>query len=675
MLNRRSLLSNLFGTAAAATFSPFCTWAASAEAGAISYGLDREFRFPTDAEIYVAETGDDAAEGTLEKPLRTIQAGVDRLAGLPGGSLAIRSGVYRELVSLDKLRGKSDESYRIFRFGTEHVTITASDVITGWRPCGIEDATALGIPDSAAVWTVRLGRESLTHNSIFALNLHEAGEWRSIATDRADFTRLDFPADFRRFHAAEFLLDDENHILAIRDPRLIGARSSWLKQAQVQLYHAPNFVSTSPIADFDPTTGTLLLFDQTKMVQITSKAPQMLYALQNFGPALKAQTWIARDSRDYVDIFFWPSDTANLENNIEISLRPVCIEVGNASHVELGGLDIVRASGEDRLSGIGVCRDDVKSPGERLSLVHCRVGENYNASGRGYGAVYLRGAVGLSIKNCSIGPTRNAVGIFLHDCEEIDLRFLHIAGVSRTPARFFGVKRAVLCFSLFEDSAYDAHSNNFSFYEGCDSALIYGLRCQNMGGYGTFQEASRLHFAFCSLECSPLQQNRALVSQNRGADAGQGGPDGSGDPIASGTFYYWNNSFITVNDDNGKANSLQLGPSDNSQRHAFHNNIIHGGGFSSIYLADADPTKESRSYNLYTGLSYWQNARHGWRMGTGEAILEIGENPSSVGLDMRPIISKQIGPLFPTFTDWDRDVNGELVDWSRPPVGCSVDFH
>jgi hypothetical protein len=218
-----------------------------------------------------------------------------------------------------------------------------------------------------------------------------------------------------------------------------------------------------------------------------------------------------------------------------------------------------------------------------------------------------------------------------------------------------------------EDSAREAHANKFNFYEGSDAVLVYGVRTRNCGGYVTYQEASRIHFAFCEFQCAPQSQNRALVSQQRPAGAGQGGADGSGDPVSGGTFWYWNLTLAADPRSPDPANALSLGPGGNSQRHELHNCILNGGGFSDIYRKGADPRKETRSHNLYTGLAFWQSAKNGWRPGTGEAVGRAGS--AIAGRDMRGPISK-IARLFPEFTEWDRDIDGRLVDWSRPPVGC-----
>jgi hypothetical protein len=39
---------------------------------------------------------------------------------------------------------------------------------------------------------------------------------------------------------------------------------------------------------------------------------------------------------------------------------------------------------------------------------------------------------------------------------------------------------------------------------------------------------------------------------------------------------------------------------------------------------------------------------------------------------MRSIITTELAPLFPGFSDWDRDIDGALVDWERAPIGCST---
>ncbi len=84
----------------------------------------------TGREIHVALTGDDNAEGTSERPLRTIS----RAAQLaqPGDIVIVHEGIYRE--EIDPPRGGVSDSLRITYQAApgERVEIRGSEVIKGW---------------------------------------------------------------------------------------------------------------------------------------------------------------------------------------------------------------------------------------------------------------------------------------------------------------------------------------------------------------------------------------------------------------------------------------------------------------------------------------------------------------------------------------------------------------
>lgn len=675
MISRRTVLGGLaaLGGVAGRPGRSAAQLAPSQAPLAVRYGWDEAVEGPTLATLYVAPDGDDAAEGSLDRPLRTIQRGVDLLAGHGGGSLSIRGGTYREEVSLGALRGTPDAPLRIHRHGRERVTITAAEVLVGWEPCGPTDADELGIPVDG-LFVTSLPRERLAHGTPFALNLHERGRWCPIATDRADTTDPARAGDHRTFHWAQFALDAEERILAIRDPRLRGVPAARLRQAGVLLHHFPNATSRVAISAFDGDTGTIVLADPTRRLQGTVEEPVMLYALENAPGSLGEGQWVARERSDgTIAIFFRPRDPASLDGGVEASLRPACIDLGAASFVELLGLEAVRAAGGNDRSGICIRGLALAGAGEGLRLVHCRAGESLSAGADGSGTFHLRQARRLVLDHVSIGPSRGDFGLALAGCEDVDMRFLHVDGVTFSPARFFGLKRAVLAFSLFENGGTDSHANKFNFYEGSDQVLVYGVRTRNVGGYATYQEASRIHFAFCEIESDPGSYNRALVSQNRSPGADQGGADGSGDPVAGGTFWYWNLSLLARPRTAEPANALALGPGSGSQRHRVHNCVLNGGGVGEIYADGTPPDREVRSHNHYTGLAWWQQGGHGWRLGPGEAVTGFRLRPVGAGLDMRPLIAREVAPLFPGFSHWDLDIDGNPVNWDAAPVGCHAD--
>ncbi len=664
MVSRRALLAGMGGL----TLTPWLAATVRAEPRVMAYGWQPDVPAPTEADVYVSPTGNDTGAGTQTDPFRSLSRGVSALAELSGGSLAIRGGLYREAVDLGALKGTTEAPFHIHRYGTEPVTITAAERLGGWVPAAEDEARALGA-DAQGLYKAIVSKQSLSHGDALALNLHEANRWSPPATDRAD---LRDPATYGRpdtYHRARFATDADDMILALRDPRLIGRTDQEMAQVRVLLYHRPNLVSIVNIAQFDGETGTILLADQDRRMQRRGGDPVMLYGLLNAGWQIGPGQWIAREDGDEIHVYLRPLDPAALDSNIEISTRGYCLDLQGAAHVHLTGLNAIRAAGTTRQTGICIRKFD-QSRTEGFRLDQCRAGENVSSGGRGYGAIFLRGTDGLRLNHVTVAETRNSFGLAVFHSRGVDMRDVHVHHAAQSPARFYGLRDAVLAFSLFEDSATDSHANKFNFYEGSDNVLVYGLRARRVGGYATFQEASRIHFAFCQLEADARARGRALASQNRTPGAGQGGPDDSGAPMAGVTSYYWNLCLDPDPADPSQANALVLGPGGTTLQHAVHNSVLHGGGFIDIYRNGADPAGEIRSHNRYTGLAFWQSARYGWQMGEAEQGLRYGMMPQGLGLDMRPIIETTLAPSFPSFTDWDLDIDGQVVDWSRPPIGC-----
>jgi hypothetical protein len=668
MVNRRKLLLQ-FGISSIGSLNAGKVDARSSVN--FTYGMKPDFMCPVDGTVYVAISGNDTNSGQRESPLRTIQAGVDKLSSLAGGSLVIRGGVYREHVNLDKLQGSPHAPFKIHRYGQERVVISAAEKLTGWRTCSEQEALKFGTSHEH-VFVAQIQRSSLEHNSQYALNLYEAEQWCSIATDRADTANLESAAQVSSFYRGDFKLCGDGNVCSIVDQRLIGAPQGQLQEGRILVYHRPNFVGTSQIDSFDAATGTLELATKNYPPQISGNLAKPLYALQNVPRNLQKGQWFTRANGDNIEIFLKPRDPANLEDAVEYSARTVCVDIGSANYLELVGLEFLRASGESRLDG--VCLRAQKNSRQSKSVVridHCLFGENHSAQGTGYGALYLRDMAPL-IHNVTIRSCNGSYGLFLLACEDADIRYLHISGVSKSPARFFTLRRSIFAFSKLENSGFDAHSNKFNFYEGSDLVLVYGVKTIAVGGYVTYQEASRIHFGFCEFNCAISSENRTLVSQNRRIGKDQGGVDGTGEPVLNSTFYYWNNSFVPDPAHRDPANSLQLGPDENSQNHVIVNNRIHGGGFSGVSLKHVDPARAVRNANCYTGLSYWQSPRKNWELGPNESIAKPNGQCGHAGVDFSDTIKAKIAPLFPNFADWDKDVHGNLVNWRDAPVGCSV---
>lgn len=96
-------------------------------------------------EIFVSESGDDRATGSIRSPLRTIQRAAE--LAQPGDTITVRAGTYRERV--DPPRGGDSAERRItFRAAPgERVVITGSERLQGWTPAGGGVWTA-AVPDA-----------------------------------------------------------------------------------------------------------------------------------------------------------------------------------------------------------------------------------------------------------------------------------------------------------------------------------------------------------------------------------------------------------------------------------------------------------------------------------------------------------------------------------------------
>jgi alpha-N-arabinofuranosidase len=94
------------------------------------------------AELHVAITGNNASDGGLATPLRTISAAAEKAQ--PGDVITVHEGVYRERINPPR-GGTSDDARIVYQAAPgEHVVIKGSERVTGWKH--VEDDT----------WMVRL---------------------------------------------------------------------------------------------------------------------------------------------------------------------------------------------------------------------------------------------------------------------------------------------------------------------------------------------------------------------------------------------------------------------------------------------------------------------------------------------------------------------------------------
>jgi len=111
--------------------------------------------------LHVATHGSDAAEGSKDRPLRTISRAAE--LALPGDTVIVHGGEYREWVR-PRRGGLSDQRRITYEVAPgEHAVIKGSERVTGWER------------ESGTVWRVSLPNSLFGDYNPFALEV--AGDW------------------------------------------------------------------------------------------------------------------------------------------------------------------------------------------------------------------------------------------------------------------------------------------------------------------------------------------------------------------------------------------------------------------------------------------------------------------------------------------------------------------
>lgn len=85
--------------------------------------IKTQYTYPSNA-VFVSPSGNDSAAGTLQAPVKTLQAAVSKTAA--GGTVVMRAGVYREAVNTIA------KAITIQPYPNEEVWLDGSDVVAGW---------------------------------------------------------------------------------------------------------------------------------------------------------------------------------------------------------------------------------------------------------------------------------------------------------------------------------------------------------------------------------------------------------------------------------------------------------------------------------------------------------------------------------------------------------------
>lgn len=181
-------------------------------------------------EYHVTTTGNDAAKGSIEAPLRTINRAAQ--LALPGDTITVHQGTYREWI--DPLSGGESDAKRILYRAAEgeRVEIKGSETVTGWKR----------EKKNKQVWKLVLPNSFFGNYNPFNDRLY--GDW--LWSDKVHHTADVFINDVSLYEA--FSLDKvyaPDTLRTIRDPK--GCTNVWFAEVDAEnttIY--ANFGSVDP---------------------------------------------------------------------------------------------------------------------------------------------------------------------------------------------------------------------------------------------------------------------------------------------------------------------------------------------------------------------------------------------------------------------------------------------
>ena len=196
--------------------------------------------------FYVSTEGDDANDGSLDKPFRTIQKAVDVMQ--PGDTCYVRGGVYHEEVKPAK-SGTEGSPITITNYEDEEVVVSGCKQITGWT----KDENKEGVWKASMPWT--LGEDGCENQVFIDGNIAWEARYPNIqeGDTMTNFTRATtksgtgFVAGTNKEKSQ--LVDSDLKVFT--DPHAFDGATIW------DVPGAAWTALTSKVETYDPETGTL----------------------------------------------------------------------------------------------------------------------------------------------------------------------------------------------------------------------------------------------------------------------------------------------------------------------------------------------------------------------------------------------------------------------------------
>ncbi|MDP2877228.1 MAG: right-handed parallel beta-helix repeat-containing protein [Holophaga sp.] len=431
-------------------------------------------------------------------------------------------------------------------------------------------------------------------------------------------------------------------LTSITDPVVLNQSSAqaWTG-AHVQIWVNPNVITIRPVTGFDPTTSTIR-FDTLESIALYGDRNQYFSLVNHLRLLDRAGEYVVDEVNHR--LYYWPVH-AGQAPQLSVSTRAFGINTHGRSHLVLEGF-ILQNNTSDT-SANAITDDFIATRGSGLVVRNNEIRWVRTKNGR-KGSIQLNYTNAVTIENNWIHHCQRNSGLLI-GTNDILIQDNTIETVGYKGLWFMGVNRARILRNLIRECS-GTHGNPASVFTSSD-VLIAHNRLYGGAEVLTFEQDGNL----------VIHNNLIHSLLKNGVEVGSSVLRENGD---GGTGYHVITNNTILNSENNHAIGISNHTAD-PLKLIIHNNIADG---ADIYLQNVI------SHNLYTGLSWRQQERQGWRLSAGEKIETdlskifvnavvldlnlLSTSPArNAGINLTTQLPAEVRALFHDF-DWAMDLVG-----------------
>lgn len=518
--------------------------------------------------------GDEKAEGSASD-----------LEFQPGDSVLFRGGIiYRGSIRLTgNGSGSGPVTYKGDGWGDGRAVIDGSEILdSAWTPCGSQ-ADCGDNPDWQNIWYL-----NAPEGFSFFQAIYQDDEllFFSQHPNQADPFYFDRIEEFREIpfeNTAGIAITPAS----ITDPEIFTQSDpDYWNGSYALIWVYPNITEHQPITGFDPATHTIY-FNELEQPLYTDRSEY--YSILNHISLIDMPGEYSCDPAAN-RIYLWPFGSLDpAECEFTISQHSVGFDISGRGNIIIEGFIIQKYFANFREWNGGAGITNLGGEPVNITIRNNEIRKMRSLSGAS--ALTPGSADGALVENNYVHDNQRNIGI-LGSGRNIIIQNNTVSRTSRQGIWFMGARDSQITGNTVTDIK-GCHSNGISIYLNSSNILVAGNTVFDANSPLTYEQSADLFFI-----------------NNLIAGPGEACVHEWGDDM-TGVVWFCSNTLIKTG---GYGAALSIGESRGAE-YIITNNIMGGGPFGANI---------TRSNNIYTELSWSQDARYGWKLEDGEFIADAG---------------------------------------------------